>query len=91
MLAVAIAEAGTATDVVAVVYALEGMGMDNFWGGKMMMRESDHQLIQDVHIHTHTNEGIEFDFDNSVFGLLTQSTVQMAGLDSPAISEMKRP
>lgn len=91
MLSEAIAEAGTADDVVAVGFALEGMEMDNFWGGKMVMRESDHQLIQDVHIHTHTNEGIEFDYDNSGYGVLTQSTVEMAGLDSATTCEMTRP
>ena len=91
MLAKAIEEAGTADDVVAVAKALEGMEYDGVWGGKLMMREKDHQLIQDVHIHAHTDEGVTFDYDNSGFGLVAESTVEMAAMDSPTTCEMERP
>ena len=91
MLAKAIDEAGTADDVVKVAYALEGMEHDGVWGGKLKMREVDHQLIQDVHIHAHTDEGVTFDYDNSGFGLVAESTVTMAAMDSPTTCEMKRP
>lgn len=91
MLAKAIDEAGTATDVVQVAYALEGMEHESLWGTKLMMRESDHQMIQDVHIHAHTNEGLTFDYDNSGYGLMVDSTVEMAAADSPTTCQMKRP
>ncbi|NNE52439.1 MAG: ABC transporter substrate-binding protein, partial [Sulfitobacter sp.] len=91
MLAKAIDEAGTADDVVKVAYALEGMEHDGVWGGKLMMRPQDHQLIQDVHIHAHTDDGITFDYDNSGFGLVAESTVEMASMDSPTTCDMKRP
>ena len=58
---------------------------------KLKMREQDHQLIQDVHIHAHTDEGVTFDYDNSGFGLVTESTVTMAAADSPTTCQMKRP
>ena len=91
MLARAINEAGSATDVVKVAYALEGMEHDSLWGGKVLMREIDHQLIQDVHIHAHTDEAITFDYDNSSFGLSVEDTVTMAAMDSATTCQMRRP
>ncbi len=91
MLAKAIDEAGTADDVVKVAYALEGMEHESLWGGKLVMREVDHQLIQDVHIHAHAKDGVTFDYDNSGFGLLVDSTVEMAAMDSPTTCKMRRP
>jgi branched-chain amino acid transport system substrate-binding protein len=55
------------------------------------MRPQDHQIIQNMNVGVHTNEGIEFDYDNSGFGVLTESTVEMASMDSPTTCEMKRP
>jgi branched-chain amino acid transport system substrate-binding protein len=91
MLAKAIEEAGTADDVVAVANALEGMEYDTIWGGKVMMRPNDHQAIQDLHIFDHTNEGIDFPYDNSEYGVRVSKTIKMAGLDSPSTCDMKRP
>ncbi|UWR24324.1 branched-chain amino acid ABC transporter substrate-binding protein [Sulfitobacter sp. S190] len=91
MLAQAIEEAGTAEDVVQVAYALEGMEYDSMWGGKIVMREKDHQAIQNVHIHAHTDEGITYAYDSSDFGIVVESTVEMAAMDSPTTCEMKRP
>ncbi|MCF6231793.1 MAG: branched-chain amino acid ABC transporter substrate-binding protein [Rhodobacteraceae bacterium] len=91
MLAKAIDAAGTADDVVKVALALEGMEHDSLWGGKIFMRPQDHQAIQDVHITVHTDEGIQFPLDNSPFGLLTESTVEMAGMDSATTCQMQRP
>lgn len=76
MLAAAITEAGTADDVVAVANALAGMEYDTIWGGKVMMRESDHQAIQDLHIFEHTNEGITFPYDNSEYGVRVIKTIR---------------
>lgn len=91
MLSQAIEEAGTATDVVAVANKLEGMEYDSPWGGKLFMRPQDHQLIQDMHVAVHTDEGLDFDYDQSGFGVLTESTVTMASMDSPTTCKMKRP
>ncbi len=90
MLAKAINAAGS-TDAVEVAKALEGMEHDSLWGGKIYMRPQDHQAIQNVHIATHTDENVEFDLDNSGFGLVAQSTVEMAAMNSPTTCEMKRP
>jgi branched-chain amino acid transport system substrate-binding protein len=91
MLAKAIDEAGTADDVVKIAYALEGMEIDSLWGGKVFMRPGDHQAIQNIDIAVQTDQNIRHPLDNSEYGLLTQSTVEMAGLDSPTTCEMKRP
>ena len=91
MLAQAITEAGSATDVVAVASKLEGMEYDSMWGGKLFMRPQDHQIIQDMHVGVHTNDNLDFDFDQSGFGVMTESTVEMASMDSPTTCEMKRP
>ena len=91
MLAKAITEAGSATDVVAVASKLESMEYDSMWGGKLFMRPQDHQLIQDMHVAVHTDEGLDFDYDNSGYGVLTESTIEMASMDSPTTCEMKRP
>ncbi len=91
MLAKAIEQAGTADDVVAVAKQLEGMEYDSMWGGKLFMRPQDHQLIQNMHVGVHTDENIEFDYDNSGFGILTESTVEMASMDSATTCKMRRP
>lgn len=91
MLATAIEEAGTADDVVAVASKLEGMEYDSMWGGKIFMRPQDHQLIQDMHVGVHTNENIDFDYDQSGYGIVNESTIEMASMDSPTTCEMKRP
>jgi branched-chain amino acid transport system substrate-binding protein len=91
MLAKAINQAGSATDIVKIAYELEGMEHDSLWGGKIFMRPVDHQAIQDVHVTVQSSEGITHTLDNSEFGLLTQNTVEMAAMDSPTTCEMKRP
>ncbi len=91
MLAKAIDKAGTASDMVAVGTALEGMEHDSIWGSKILMRAKDHQAIQDVHIFGHTDEGVAHDFDNSGFGLRVENTVKMASADSATTCKMERP
>ena len=91
MLAKAIDIAGTADDVVPVALALEGMEHDSIWGGKVLMRPQDHQAIQNVHIGAHTNENIRHPLDNSEYGLLDTTTVEMAAMDSPTTCKMERP
>jgi branched-chain amino acid transport system substrate-binding protein len=91
MLAKAIDAAGTATDVVKVAYELEGMEIDSLWGGKVFMRPGDHQAIQNIDIAVQSDQNVRHPLDNSEFGLVTQSTVVMAGMDSPTTCQMKRP
>ena len=71
MLSEAITKAGGADDVVPVATALEGMKYESIWGGEVFMRPQDHQLIQDMHVGVHTDENIDFDYDNSGFGVYT--------------------
>lgn len=91
MLARAIDEAGTADDVVAVAKKLEGMKYDSIWGSEIYIRPEDHQAIQDMVINVHTNEGVSYPYDGSDFGLVTESVIEMAGMDSPTTCKMKRP
>lgn len=91
MLAKAIDLAGTADDVAAVAAKLSGMEHESIWGGTVYIRPEDHQAIQDVHIQQHTDEGITNALDNSEYGLVKVSTVEMASLDSPTTCKMKRP
>lgn len=91
MLAAAIEKAGTAEDVVKIGEALEGMEFDSVYGTKLYMRPQDHQLIQDVLIMVHTNEGVSHSYDNSGYAPVTEKTVKMAGMDSPTECKMKRP
>jgi branched-chain amino acid transport system substrate-binding protein len=91
MLAQAIEAAGTAADVVAVANELSGMTYEAIFGGKVMMRESDHQAIQDLHILEHTNEGVEFPFDGSDFGVRVIKTIPMASADIETTCKMEVP
>lgn len=91
MLAKAINEAGSATDVVKVATALEGMEHDSIWGGKLFMRPQDHQIIQNVDIQEHTDQDIMFKMDASQWGMKMASEVEMAGMDSPTTCKMERP
>ncbi|NRB04059.1 MAG: ABC transporter substrate-binding protein, partial [Rhodobacteraceae bacterium] len=91
MLAQAIEAAGTADDVVAVARALEGMEYDSIWGSKVVMRANDHQAIQNLHIFEHTDENLTFDYDRSGYGLVQESTIEMAAMDSASTCNMKRP
>jgi len=91
MLARAINDAGTATDMVAIGKALEGMEHEAIFGGTVFMRPEDHQLIQDVNIMVHTDEGLTHDIDNSGFGSLVEATVVNASADSATTCKMKRP
>ena len=89
MLANAINKAGS-TDPAKVAAALEGMSYKTYWGDTVTMRASDHQLQMPVRIFVHTNKGIEFDLDNSGYGLLTESTVSAEKASTPTTCKMQR-
>jgi branched-chain amino acid transport system substrate-binding protein len=55
------------------------------------MRGTDHQIFQDIHVSVHTDEGIEFDADNSGFGLLSEYKVAAADTIRETSCQMSRP
>jgi len=79
------------TDPVKVGMALEGMEHTTYWGDKVKMRASDHQLQMPLRVFVHTDKNIEFDYDNSGFGLANESTVTSAEASTPTTCKMKRP
>ena len=91
MVAKAIDKAGSASDMRAVATALEGMEHNAIWGGTVKMRAGDHQIIQDIHVFSHSNENISLDLDQSGFGLVREGSVAMASENDPHKCEMKRP
>ena len=91
MVAKAINEAGSATDMKAIAYALEGMEFESeLLQTKVVMRAKDHQAIHNVHVGEHTDD-VDIDFDNSGYGIKMYKTVEMASMDSPTSCKMKRP
>lgn len=89
MLAKAINKAGTAEDVDKVAFALEGMESSALFGGQMLMRAVDHQIIENAYILKHAK--VANDYDSSGFGLELEDTVVMAGKDSATTCKMNRP
>ncbi len=90
MLVKAIEQAGSA-DPMEVAHALEGMEHVSIGGDRLFMRAEDHQLFQTIQISVHTNEGIEFDGDNSGYGLLTEVSVPLENTMLATSCEMRRP
>ncbi len=90
MLAQAIKKANT-TDVDKVAAALEGTEYTTLSGDQVVMRREDHQLLMPIYISVHTNKGIQFDFDNSGFGLLQESKIEREKATLPAACKMQRP
>jgi branched-chain amino acid transport system substrate-binding protein len=68
-------EESQSTEPADIASALEDMRFTTLTGDEAWMRADDHQLFQSLHISVHTDEGIEFDADNSGFGLRTIHTV----------------
>ena len=90
MIAKAIEKAGT-TAPIKVAAAMEGMKHTAIWGDEIMMRASDHQMQLPIRISVHTDQNIEFDADNSGFGLVNESTISMESSSLPTTCKMKRP
>ena len=90
MLANAITRAKT-TDVYKVALALEGMEYTTLSGDHVVMRRNDHQLQMPIYISVHSNKNIKFDFDNSGFGLVTESKVERDKATLPTTCRMERP
>lgn len=62
-------EESQSTDPYDIALALEDMRFTTLTGDEAWMRPDDHQLFQSLIVSEHTDEGIEFDADNSGFGL----------------------
>ncbi|MGB4247175.1 MAG: branched-chain amino acid ABC transporter substrate-binding protein, partial [Pseudohongiellaceae bacterium] len=90
MLARAIDQAGS-TEPLEVALALEGMQHTSMGGDRVFMRADDHQLFQPIQISVHTDQQIEFDGDNSGFGLLTEVSVPIENTMVEHSCQMRRP
>jgi len=62
-------EESQSSDPYDIALALEDMRFTTLTGDEAWMRPDDHQLFQSLIVSEHTDEGIEFDADNSGFGL----------------------
>ncbi len=90
MVVQAIEETG-GTDPYDIALALEDMRFTTMGGEEVWMRGSDHQIFQDLHISVQTDEGVEFDADNSGFGLVTEFRVPAEQTVVASSCEMRRP
>jgi branched-chain amino acid transport system substrate-binding protein len=90
MLALAINRAKS-TDPDKVAAALEGLEYTTINGDRVVMRKDDHQLLMPIYISVHSDKNIVFDFDNSGFGLVNESTVEREKATLPATCKMQRP
>ena len=88
---VAAMEKSQSTDPYDIALALEDMRFTTLSGDEIWMRADDHQIFQEIHISVHTDEGIEFDADNSGFGLFSEYHVSMEDAIVPVNCDMRRP
>lgn len=79
------------TDPYDIALALEDMRHTTLSGDEIWMRADDHQIIQEIHISVHTDEGIEFDADNSGFGLRSEYHVPAEETIVETSCQMTRP
>jgi branched-chain amino acid transport system substrate-binding protein len=91
MMVVTAMEKSQSTDPYDVAVALEDMRFTNIGGDELWMRPDDHQLIQPLYISKQTDEGIEFDADNSGYGLLTEYEVTADDTALEHSCRMRRP
>lgn len=88
---VAAMEESQSTDPYEVALALEDMRFTNFSNEEIWMRADDHQAFQSLHISVHTDEGVEFDADNSGFGLYSIHHVPAEETIIETSCQMRRP
>jgi len=88
---VAAMEETRSTDPYDIALALEDMRFTTLSGEEIWMRGEDHQIFQSLHISVHTDEGIEFDADNSGFGLFSEYHVPTEETIVPTSCRMSRP
>ncbi|MBT3531582.1 MAG: branched-chain amino acid ABC transporter substrate-binding protein [Gammaproteobacteria bacterium] len=88
---VAAMEETQSTDPYDIALALEDMRFTSLSGDEIWMRGDDHQAFQSLHISVHTDEGIEFDADNSGFGLFSEYHVAAEDTVVESSCQMRRP
>lgn len=91
MMVVNAMEIAQSTDPYDVAIALEDMRFSTLNGDEIWMRATDHQIFQEIHVSVHTDEGIEFDADNSGFGLLSEYKVAAEDTIRKTSCQMQRP
>jgi branched-chain amino acid transport system substrate-binding protein len=74
-----------------IALALEDMRHTTLSGEEVWMRGEDHQIFQSLHISVHTDENIEFDADNSGFGLFSEYHVPAEETFNETSCRMRRP
>lgn len=90
MVVQAIEETGS-TDPYDIALALEDMRHTTLSGEEVWMRGEDHQIFQSLHISVHTDEGIEFDADNSGWGLFSEFHIPADETIAETSCRMRRP
>lgn len=88
---VAAMEESQSTDPYDIALALEDMRFTTLSGDEIWMRADDHQIFQALHVSVHTDEGIEFDADNSGFGLFSKYHVPAEETIVETSCRMQRP
>ena len=91
MMVVNAMEKAQSTDPYDVALALEDMRFETLNGDEIWMRASDHQIFQEIHVSVHTDEGVEFDADNSGFGLVSEYSVPAEDTIRESSCQMRRP
>ena len=79
------------TDPYDIALALEDMRFMTLSDEEIWMRGDDHQIFQSLHLSVQTDEEIEFDADNSGFGLFSFFHVPAEETIVETSCQMKRP
>ncbi|GJM14304.1 MAG: branched-chain amino acid ABC transporter substrate-binding protein [Pseudohongiella sp.] len=79
------------TDPYDIALALEDMRFTTISGEEIWMRGEDHQMFQSLSISVHTDEGVEFDADNSGYGLVSEYHVPLEETLVESSCQMRRP
>ncbi|MGJ8689168.1 MAG: branched-chain amino acid ABC transporter substrate-binding protein [Gammaproteobacteria bacterium] len=90
MLVNAMEETG-GTDPYQLALAMEDMRVTNMIGEEVWMRGDDHQSFQPLYVSVHTDENVEFDGDNSGYGLVTEFRVPAEDTITESSCKMNRP
>ncbi len=88
---VAAMEQSQSTDPYDIALALEDMRFTSLSGEELWMRADDHQIFQSLFISVHTDQNIEFDADNSGFGLYREYSVPAEDTIIETSCRMRRP
>lgn len=91
MTLVAAMEKAQSDDPYDIALAMEDLRITTLSDEEIWMRGADHQIMQSLHISKHTNVGIDFDADNSGYGLQTIYSESMEQTIPPVNCEMQRP